>query len=400
MKRTVFLVDMNAFFISCETTKNPELAGRPAAVAGDPKNRSGIILAANYEARKYGVRTTMLLHRARKLCPDILLVPPDHAFYERKSREVMELLSRYSPVIEQNSIDEAWLDMTGCEALFGPPLESSRRIMAEIRRKPGLMCSIGISENKFLSKMASDMKKPMGITELWKEDVPEKLWPLPVGAMYGVGTQTAEKLNGLGIETIGQLACFPEELLREKFGKGGTELYRLANGIDPSKVTPHAEHEMKSIGKSTTLSTDIRDIAEAEKTLYRLADSIGTSARKHGKKGRTVQITIKYSDFHTITRQKGIRATYLTKEIYTAGTELLRQNWNRNKPVRLLGISISGFDADSAADQISLFDTPGGEQSTKQEKLERTVDRIREKHGVFAIRPAILFADRDDESDS
>ena len=391
MKKVIFLVDMNAFFISCETTRHPELAGRPAAVAGDPKNRSGIILAANYEARKYGVKTTMILYQARKQCPDILLVPPDHSFYEKKSQEVMELLSRYSPVIEQNSIDEAWLDMTGCEALFGNPAESSRRIMDEIRDKLGLMCSIGIAENKFLAKMASEMKKPMGITELWKEDIPKKMWPLPIGAMYGVGRQTTEKLNRLGIETIGQLARFHEDLLKEKFGKGGIELHQLANGIDRSEVTPHTDNEMKSIGRSTTLSSDVDDIAYAERVLYRLADEIGTAVRKYGKKGRTVQITMKYPDFRTITRQKKVPATYLTKEIYTAGAELLRQNWNRNKPVRLLGISISGFDGDSEADQISMFEAPGGKQTAKEEMLERAVDRIREKHGAFVIQPAILL---------
>src|SRR5690606_38927231 len=165
MQRVVFLVDMNAFFISCEMTRNNSLVGKPAAVAGDPKKRSGIILAANYEARKYGVKTTMVLHEAKKLCPGLILIPPDHRFYERKSREVMDLLSRYTPIIEQNSIDEAWLDMTGCEKLFGEPAESARSIMDAIINELGLWCSIGISENKFLSKMASEMKKPLGITE-------------------------------------------------------------------------------------------------------------------------------------------------------------------------------------------------------------------------------------------
>lgn len=169
---------MNAFFISCETTRNREIAGKPAAVAGDPKKRSGIILAANYEARKFGVKTAMVLHEALKLCPGMRILPPDHGFYERKSQEVMQLLSHYSPIIEQNSIDEAWLDMTGCESLFGKPLDAARRIMDRISSELGLWCSIGISYNKLLAKMASEIKKPMGITEIWEHDLETRLWPL------------------------------------------------------------------------------------------------------------------------------------------------------------------------------------------------------------------------------
>ena len=187
MQKVIFLVDMNAFFISCEMTRNDSLVGIPAAVAGDPKKRTGIILAANYEARSYGVKTTMVLHEALKLCPKIILVPPDHRFYGQKSEEVMDLLSNYTPILEQNSIDEAWLDMTGCEGLFGKPVEAAKRIMDEIKDRLGLWCSIGIAENKFLAKMAAEMKKPLGITELWKHDIPIKLWPLPVKEMYGIG---------------------------------------------------------------------------------------------------------------------------------------------------------------------------------------------------------------------
>lgn len=179
VQRVIFLVDMNAFFISCEATRNPALAGKPAAVAGDPERRSGIILAANYEARKFGVRTTMVLREALKLCPRLVLVPPDHFFYEKMSCEVMKILARYTPCIEQNSIDEAWLDMTGTEVLTGKPMDAAHSIMDTINVELGLWCSIGIADNKFLAKMASEMKKPMGITELWQENVKDKMWPLP-----------------------------------------------------------------------------------------------------------------------------------------------------------------------------------------------------------------------------
>ena len=175
MKRLIFLVDMNAFFISCEMARNPGLKGKPAAVAGDPKKRSGIILAANYEARKYKVKTAMVLHEAKKLCPELIIVAPDRELYEKNSRAVMDILSSYTPVIQQNSIDEAWMDLTGCEKLFGSPLFIARNIMDTISKELDLWCSIGISENKFLAKMGSELKKPQGITELYTKDVKEKL---------------------------------------------------------------------------------------------------------------------------------------------------------------------------------------------------------------------------------
>ena len=356
MQRVIFLIDMNAFFISCEMTRNDSLVGIPAAVAGDPKKRTGIILAANYEARACGVKTTMVLHEALRLCPKIVLVPPDHSFYGQKSEEVMDLLSNYTPLLEQNSIDEAWLDMTGSEGLFGKPVDAAKRIMNEIKDRLGLWCSIGIAENKFLAKMAAEMKKPLGITELWEDDIPIKFWPLPVKEMYGIGGKTAEKLNRMGIQTIGELAKLDIDLIVKTFGKYGNEMYLHANGIDNSPVLARMADDMQSIGRSTTLPEDISDIEKAKLVLMELADDIGMTARRHDKKGHTVHITLKYSDFHVITRQTTIPATSTTKEIYQAGCSLLEQNWNRSHPVRLIGISLSGFHEDSSSAQLSLFD--------------------------------------------
>src|SRR5271157_2494664 len=293
MKKVIFLVDMNAFFISCEMTRNDSLVGISAAVAGDPKKRTGIILAANYEARSCGVKTAMVLHEALKLCPKLVLVPPDHLFYEQKSKEVMDLLSNYTPILEKNSIDEAWLDMTGSEGLYGKPVDAAKRIMDEIKDRLGLWCSIGIAENKFLAKMASEMKKPLGITELWEYDIPIKLWPLPAKQMYGIGAKTAEKLNRMGIRTIGELAGFDKNLIVKIFGKCGHEIYLHANGIDNSPVLAQRAGDMKSIGRSTTLPEDISDIEKAKIVLMELADDIGTTTRRYSKKGRTVHVTLK-----------------------------------------------------------------------------------------------------------
>jgi len=391
MQKVIFLVDMNAFFISCEMTRNNSLVGKSAAVAGDPKKRTGIILAANYEARSCGVKTAMVLHDALKLCPEIILVPPDHHFYEQKSKEVMDLLSNYTPILEQNSIDEAWLDMTGSEGLFGKPVEAAKLIMDEIKDRLGLWCSIGIAENKFLAKMASEMKKPLGITELWEHDIPIKLWPLQVNEMYGIGNQTADRLNRMGIRAIGELARFDMKLIVKTFGKCGNEIYLHANGIDHSPVLARKAGDMKSIGRSTTLPEDISDIEKAKIVLMELADDIGMTARRHGKKGRTVQITLKYSDFKVVTRQTTISATCTTKEIYQAGCSLLEKNWSRGHSVRLVGISLSGFHEDCTSGQLSLFDQmKDNVNNDKNELIDKAMDKIRNKHGYEIITFASL----------
>ncbi|NMB95323.1 MAG: DNA polymerase IV [Clostridiaceae bacterium] len=446
MKKVIFLVDMNAFYISCEMTRNKELRGVPAAVAGDPKKRTGIILAANYEARAYGVKTAMVLQDALRLCPNMKLVPPDHNFYEQKSREVMEILSSYTPVLQQNSIDEAWLDMTGCEGLFGKPVEAARSIMNNIRNELGLWCSIGISENKFLAKMASELKKPLGITELWREDIQQKLWPLQIEFMHGIGKQTSKKLRAMGINTIGELARFNQKTLFKVFGKTGIDMYARANRIDDSCVQVRDDNDIKSIGRSVTLPEDVTSIEKAKIVLMKLADEVGMTARRHDKKGRTVQITLKYTDFKTITRQKTVPATYLTKEIYSAGVDLLEKNWNQRKPVRLIGISISGFDEKIEFEQMTIMDllnmkssgyisektslntannnldnntfnektgnefgnefindkeitgredTHLGlsekEERAKEERLEKVLDELREKHGYSKVTRAIFI---------
>ena len=294
--------------------------------------------------------------------------------------------------MEQNSIDEAWLDMTGCEGLFGSPLQSAQTIMDRIETGLDLWCSIGISENKFLAKMASEMKKPLGITELWKEDLEKKMWPLPVTYMYGVGRQTAAKLNEMGIRSIKDLALANKDYIYKTLGKTGVQLVLLANGLDPSPVSPNKKDDMKSIGRSTTLPHDILDIEDAKAILMELADDVGMTARAWGKKGHTLQITIKYSDFTSITRQVSIDPTCRVKDIYAAGFKLLENNWTL-QPVRLIGISLSGFD-NHHKEQISLFETLDDDMITEEEKvdsLEDAIQKIRQKYGSQIIKPGITY---------
>ena len=397
MKRVIFLVDMNAFFISCEMVRNPALRGLPAAVAGDPKNRTGIILAANYEARAFGVRTAMVLHEALKLCPGMILVPPDHDYYTEMSHRVMAILDGFTPVVEQNSIDEAFLDMTGCECLSGAPVEAAGQIMEKIESTLGLWCSIGIAENRFLAKMASEIKKPKGITTIWPDEVSLKLWPLPVRAMYGVGGKTADRLVRMGVQTIGDLARIDLSFLIRIFGRWGEDMHRHANGMDSDVVMPHARDEMKSIGRSTTLPEDVSDLAKIRQVLLELADDVARSARCHGKTGHTVQITLKYADFQVVTRQMTILPTHGTNDISQAGCRLLEQNWNPDRPVRLIGISLSGFDEPQHPVQLSLFDMlhESGDQkqpvsSSKSERIDQTMDELRNRFGTDTIKRASL----------
>lgn len=396
LERIIFLVDMNAFFIGCEMRRDFSLKGKPSAVAGDPVKRTGIILAANYEARAFGIKTAMTLHQALNLCPHLTVVPPDHDYYSETSEEVMEYLTTFSPIIEQNSIDEAWLDMTGTQHLFGPPLEAAKKIMRGIQSELDLSCSIGISKNKFLAKMASDMKKPLGITVLNDDNLKTKLWPLPVGAIYGIGAKTQEALNAMGIHSVKDLAMTEESKLVSVFGKYGHVMHRHSWGEDDEPLIPRKPSDIKSIGKSVTLSKNISDINEAKLILMRLADQVATRARSKGKIGHTVQITLKYPDFKVITRQCSISKSNVAKIIYEAGVTLLEKNWDSKKPVRLIGITLTDFETKEFKEQLSLFDLEVSEESSintnwKNEKVQDAMDTIRKKFGQDKVSFATLL---------
>lgn len=377
--RDILLVDMNAFFIMCESRRDRTLLEKPAAVAGDPKYRSGIILAANYEARKFGVKVTMTVNEAVKLCPNLVLVKPDHNYYEKCSKQVFELLYEYTPILEINSIDEAWMDVTNSKKLFGSPIDIAINIQNRLKDEMGLWCSIGVSENKFLAKMASEIKKPLGITQLYKSDIEENLWPMPVRNLYGIGKATSEKLNSYGIKTIGDLAGCELNYLVKKFGKYGLYLYYRSKGVDDDPVAA-VDSKNLSCGRMETLAHDITDIRDAKKVIAILTESIARTIRAKQLGGSVVSIQIKYNTFKMINRQMRIEQTNLTKDIYNAACVLLENNWDEDKPVRLLGVTISSLNNNDM--QLSL----DSEVKDKEQKLENTIDKINDKYGQDIIK--------------
>lgn len=402
LDRTIFLVDMNAFYISCEMGRNASLRGKPAAVARDPLKRTGIILAANYEARARGIKTAMTLHEALKRCPELLTVPPDHPYYEEVSSSFMQLLEDFTPLIEQNSIDEAWLDMTGSLHLYTSAEDAAKIIMGRLEEELNLWCSIGISSNKFLSKMASDMKKPQGITCLYPGDVETKLWPMPVHAMYGIGDKTSEVLKDMNILTIKDLATYPLEDLLRRFGKHGYKMHLHAQGKDAEPLVPRKREDLKSIGKSITLSENYEDMGLALLLLQKLSDEVSIRARSLSKRGHTVQITLKSSDFKVLTRQCKIPQTNVATKLYEAAASLLRDVFDQAKPIRLLGVSLTDFHESTTQEQLTMFSMDTSLEvspmiSDKEEHLQEAIDLIRKKYGKNSVSFASIMKDKEKE---
>lgn len=382
----IFHVDMNSFFASCEQAENPEYAKKPLVVCGDPENRAGIVLAASYEAKAFGIKTTMLCYEAKRLCPNAIFVPCRHKLYSAVSRRVMSILSDFTPVKEQASIDEAYLDMTGTEMLFGDSVSAARLIQKRIFDELHIGCSVGISTNKLLAKMASDMKKPMGITELYESDVPKKLWSLPARELFGVGGKTAEKLAHYGINTIGDLAKTDEQWLCRVFGPASAKyLHEASNGKCAEHLDPDGTVESRSVGNENTYSHDITNAQEANRELLFLCDSVGYRLRKEGRQARCVTIKIKYYDFKVVTRSKTLHMPFCdTDTLYRTAAELFAENWSK-KPMRLLGVTASGFDD---CEQMTFFENPVAE---KHGAVDESMDKLRQRFGYNSVTRASLM---------
>lgn len=388
----IFHIDMNCFYASVEMAYNPKLRGKPLAIAGNPEERRGIIVTSSYEARAKGVKTTMPLWEARKLCPNLIVMPPNFDRYRMASTEMFKILAEITPYVQPVSIDEGYMDITGCQDI-GNPLEIAANLQNKIKAELDLPCSIGIAPNKFLAKMGSDMKKPMGITVLRKRDLPQKLWPLPVGEMYGIGEKTATKLNGVSIKTIGDLANTDVYQLKQVLGINGERLKNRANGIDARPVDPDAVHEFKSIGSSQTLPTDTTSEVEIRKLMHALADNVERRLKRKNAAGRGIQLMIRYHDLKTITRSKKLKVYIETKEdILYVANDLLQKHWNL-EPIRLLGITVQDAEEKQhIAHQLDLFTY---EKEANKEKLYTVIGELSEKYGQNTFKKLNKEKDED-----
>ena len=393
-ERVILYSDLNNFFASVETVLNPELKGKPLIVCGDPKERRGVVFAKNEEAKKYGIKTAETVVSALKKCPHVLRVETHFHEYKKYSRKVREIYERFTDIVEECSIDECALDMTASVALFGSGEEIANKIRETVKKELGLTVSVGVSFNKVFAKIASDMKKPDAVTVISRENFEDKLYPLPVSDMLMVGKSTAEAFHKMGIFTIGDLAKADENLLIQKMGKRGRQVWIYARGEDTEPVKTKEElSDIKSIGNSTTLPYDIKNREEIKRWLFVLSESVSARLRD-SKVGRasTVHITVKNERLEEFSWQTKVRPTCLCSEIAKSAFELFCKQYPQGSPVHLLGVSVSGFDYNVS--QISLADTLGDERVyQKKERVETAVDKIREKYGYAKLQRGILLQD-------
>jgi len=376
--RVIFHIDMNSFYASVEIAHNPKLRGKPLAIAGNPEERRGIIVTSSYEARAKGIKTTMNLWEARKLCPELIVMRPNFDRYRAASKEIFKILSDVTPLVQPVSIDEGYMDVTDNQN-DGNPLEIAHQLQQRIFKELDLPCSIGIAPNKFLAKMASDMKKPMGITVLRKREIQKILWPLAVGEMYGVGEKTAIKLNKMGIKTIGDLANKDVYNLKQVLGINGERLQNRANGVDPRAVDPDAIYEFKSIGSSQTLPADTTDEKEIQKLMQELSENVERRLNRKEAAGKSVQLMIRFHDRKTITRSKKLTSYIETKEeILQVANELLEHHWDF-QPIRLIGITVQDInEKQHIGKQLDLFTY---EEEQDKENLYFAIEGLTKKYG-------------------
>ncbi|MDX1432893.1 MAG: DNA polymerase IV [Gammaproteobacteria bacterium] len=374
-------VDMDAFYASVEELDNPELVGRPVVVGGTPEGR-GVVAAANYAARQFGVHSAMPAARARRLCPHAVFIRSRMHRYAEVSHALRELFARYTPLIEPLSLDEAFLDVASSVRLFGDAESIARRIKDEIRAELGLVASVGVAPNKFLAKLASDLDKPDGLVVVPPDDVEAFLDPLPVSRLWGVGKVASRDLANIGIRTIGELRASPEDLLEGRLGRWAGHLKQLASGIDERRVIP--EREAKSISHETTFAEDIDQIDVLRSWLLELGEQVATRLRRQGLRARTVFIKVRYEDFKTVSRTETLDApTELTRVLFQSAARLLDAELGaRPRPVRLLGMGVSGITADRL-EQGELFEQTSLEQ---QRRIDTVVDAVKSRFGSRALR--------------
>ena len=396
--RVIFHIDVNSAYLSWEAVRRLQDLGEtldlrtiPSAVGGDVSKRHGIILAKSIPARKYNIQTGEPVVDALRKCPNLVLVPPDHQLYAKNSHAFMEILRKYSDVVEQYSIDEAFMDMTGTAGLFGDPVTAAARIKDEIFRELGFTVNVGVSSNKLLAKMAGDLKKPNLVHTLFPDEIAKKMWPLPIRDLFLVGKASEEKLHSMGIRTIGDLANADITALKSILKKHGEIIWNYANGRDTSAVEA-SPADNKCYGNSTTVAFDVTDAETAKMVLLSLAEQVGWRLRKDSVWIEEVSVAIRYHDLSYTSHQSMLKApTNITKEIYDKACVLFGELWD-GRPIRLLGIQTGRVSKDSGNRQLDLFDSA---DYKKLEKLDEAIDSIRTKFGADSVmRASFLKQDR------
>ena len=385
--RVILHVDMDAFYASVEQRDRPEVRGRPVVVGADPRGR-GVVSAASYEARRFGIHSAMPIGRAYRLCPTAAFLPVDMDKYARESERIMAILGDFTPLVEPLSLDEAFLDVTGSRALHGTGVEIARRIKARIRDEVGLTASAGVAPNKFVAKIASDLEKPDGLVVVDPGQEAAFLRDLPLRRLWGVGPAAEQELAALGVRTIGDLVRLGRGRLEARLGASGAHLFELAQGIDERPVVPW--HDPKSIGAEETFGRDTRDVGLLRATLLAQADRVAAELRAAGLRGRTVTLKLRFADFHTLTRRG-------TGEAPTSdGGEIFRRVWAafskvpRPQAIRLIGLSVSGFASAADPQQLPLLGQPD-----RTDRLGRVTDEVRTRFGPQAlVRGTLLEAGR------
>ncbi|HHY20549.1 MAG TPA: DNA polymerase IV [Bacilli bacterium] len=385
-EKVIFLVDMQSFYASVEKADKPHLKNQPVIVSGDPERRSGVVLAACPLAKKYGVKNAARLWEAQQKCPHAIILRPRMQHYLNVSLHITRILEMYSDLVEPYSIDEQFVDITGSQRLFGSPVEIAQKIQKAILEDTGVYARIGIGENKVLAKMACDnfaKKNATGIFTLKHSELAETLWPLPLQAMYGIGSRMERNLKRLGIRTVGQLAKFPLEKLVNKWGIPGHVLWQTANGIDSSPVQTSSFHQQKAIGHGMTLPRDYSEFADIRIILLELSEEVCHRARMNHVIGETVHVGTQGADYEQRTgfyrQQKMLRATNDALELFKEAESLFLRFWDR-EPIRRLNLSLSSLSPDNAW-QLSLFDS----NREKKIALAEALDSIRYKYGETAI---------------
>ncbi len=371
---------MDAFYASVEIRDRPELKGKPVLVGGSPRGR-GVVAAASYEARQFGIHSAMPASRAQRLCPHAIFLKPRHDYYAEISRQIRDILDRYTPLVEPLALDEAFLDVTASRNLWGEGPNIGRAIKHEIREELRLVASVGVAPNKFLAKLASDFDKPDGFVVIPAEHVQDFLDPLPISRLWGVGKSTDRALTELGIATIAQLRGLPRKILERRLGEWGHQFWQLAHGVDNRLVV--SDREAKSISHETTFERDINDVDTLKSVLLELTEQVAHRLRSHQRRARTVEIKVRFADFTTITRSKRlIQSTDVTTHFWhTAERLLVKALQNSSLAVRLLGIGVSTFDHDLDP-QFELFKDIA---EKKQSKLDSVADQIQDRFGIGTI---------------